>query len=265
MQHENILNSTNKSAYARADVVDYFQNFDDLFPAEKVLFFELAEKIKGSKLLDIGIGGGRTTGHLLGVCDEYTGVDYVPQFARETAKKYPEARILAADARNLKEFGDEAFDFVLFSFNGIDCISDSDRLQALGEIFRVLKPCGTFMFSSHNRDYKNFNRLPWRRKIEFSAAFAKFFLYSLYHLPKHFGMKKYEVHTDDYAVVNDSDHRYSLLFYYIGIDKQIEQLERTGFFETKAYDKYGQETEHDTESHWIYYVATKGQMSHAVN
>lgn len=254
---ENILSSSNKAAYARADVVDYFQRFDDLFPAERVLFNRLSERIMGAKLLDLGIGGGRTTAHLLPVCKDYTGVDYVPQFANETAQKYPDARIMYGDARDLKEFGNETYDFVLFSFNGLDCISDTDRPRALSEIFRVLKPGGILMFSSHNRDYENFNRLPWRQKIQYNTGFLKFCMYCLYHLPKHFGMKKYEVHTEEYAVINDSDHRFSMLLYYIAIDKQIKQLERRGFMDVKAYDVDGTMVDSDTKSHWIYYLASK--------
>ncbi len=257
MLQENILSSANKAAYARADVVDYFQRFDDLFPAERVLFTKLSHKINGSKLLDLGVGGGRTTVHLLPVCDDYTGVDYVPQFANETTTKYPGAKILCGDARDLKEFSDGSFDFVLFSFNGLDCISDTDRPKALREILRVLKPGGTFMFSSHNRDYENFNRLPWRRKIEFNAGFLKFCMYCLYHLPKHYKLKKHEVHTEDYAMVNDSDHRFSLLLYYISIEKQRKQLQELGFAGIEAYNKDGIQVEIDTQSHWIYYVATK--------
>jgi len=70
-------------------------------------------------------------------------------------------------------------------------------------------------------------------------------------------MKKYAVHTEEYAVINDIDHRFSMLLYYITIDKQIRQLERRGFMDVKAYDVDGKMVESDTKSHWIYYVASK--------
>ncbi|MBF0188289.1 MAG: methyltransferase domain-containing protein, partial [Magnetococcales bacterium] len=48
-------------------------------------------------------------------------------------------------------FETTSFDVVLFSFNGIDYIHPySARLATLREIWRVLKPDGLFIFSTHN-------------------------------------------------------------------------------------------------------------------
>ncbi|MDQ3802218.1 MAG: class I SAM-dependent methyltransferase [Acidobacteriota bacterium] len=257
MENQLVLGRINKATFGRDDVLKYFQNLETLFPAEKVLFKKLSETIKDGKTLDIGIGGGRTTRHLLDISGDYTGIDYVAEFAEETRKKYPEARILQGDARDLKEFADETFDFVLFSYNGIDAVSHEDRLKVLGEIHRVLKKGGFFMFSSHNRDYKHFNKLPWQQGIEFSRRYLMFSLHCLYHLPKHYRMKKHEIYTDDYAIVNDGDHRFSLLLYYISIDRQAKQLAEQGFSAVEAYNHKGEPVERDTSSHWIYYLAKK--------
>ena len=257
MKTQVLANLVNKTTFARADVLKYFHELDTLFEAEKVLFKKLSPAIKDKKTLDIGIGGGRTTKYLLEISSDYTGVDYVSDFAKETSRKFPGAKILCGDARDLKEFEDQSFDFVLFSYNGLDCISNDDRLKALREIYRVMKRGGVFMFSSHNRDYQYFNKLPWQRKIEFNTNFFRFFLYCFYHLPRHFKMKKHEIYTDDYAIVNDPDHRYSLLLYYISIEKQVKQLTDIGFYGIEAYDKNGKMVEHDTSSHWISYLARK--------
>ncbi len=48
---------------------------------------------------------------------------------------------------------DNSFDFVLFSFNGMDSFSHKDRIAALGEIRRVLRNDGIFYFLSHNLDW----------------------------------------------------------------------------------------------------------------
>jgi ubiquinone/menaquinone biosynthesis C-methylase UbiE len=258
MENQTVLSRVNKATFARGDVLKYFQNLETLFEAEKVIFEKLYATIKDSKMLDLGIGGGRTTKYLLQITSDYTGIDYVADFADQAAGKYPEAKIKQGDARDLSEFADETFDFVLFSYNGIDCVSHEDRLKVLREIHRVLKKGGAFMFSSHNRDYKYFNKLPWQQKIHFSKQYLTFSLYCLYHLPKHFKMKRHEVFTDEYAIVNDGDHRFSLLLYYISIEKQIEQLEKIGFSGTEAYNFSGETVElRDTTSHWIYYLAKK--------
>jgi ubiquinone/menaquinone biosynthesis C-methylase UbiE len=257
MQIQVSPNLVNKTTFARADVIEYFQSINELFEAERVLFEKLSATIRNKKILDLGIGAGRTTTYLHLLTTDYTGVDYVPEYAEETSRKFPDAKILCADARDLKEFEDQSFDFALFSYNGLDCISNEDRLKALKEIYRVLKYEGVFMFSSHNRDYQNFKKLPWRRKFEYDAQFLKFSLYCLYHLPKHFKMKKHEIYTDDYALVNDPDHRFSLLLYYISIEKQEKQLAKIGFTGVEAYDSQGRLVKSDTVSPWIYYLAKK--------
>ncbi len=257
MKNQNSSSFVNKFSYSSPDVIKYYQETETLFKTEKILFEKLIPKIQNKKILDIGIGGGRTTRYLSQISNDYIGVDYVAEFAEETSKKYPDAQILCGDARNLKDFADETFDFVLFSYNGLDAISSEDRLKALKEIYRTLKKGGIFMFSSHNRNYKYFNRLPWRRKIEYDLSFVRFFMYCLYHLPKHLKMKKYEICTDDFAIVNDPDHRYSMLIYYICIEKQVKQLANIGFFDVEAYDFEGRLVDHDLSSNWIYYLAKK--------
>ncbi|MCY7374718.1 MAG: class I SAM-dependent methyltransferase [Pyrinomonadaceae bacterium] len=257
MQTQILSNSVNKTAYARADVIRYYLGVDKLLEAEKVLLEKLSPTIRDSKILDIGVGGGRTTKFLLSISNNYTGIDYVAKFAEETGKKYPVAKILCGDVMNLKEFESDRFDFILFSYNGIDSIANEDRLKALNEIYRVLKKGGIFMFSSHNRNYQHFNKLPWQQRFHFDAEYFIFFLHCLYHLPKHYQMKKHEIYTDDYAIINDGDHRFSLLLYYISIEKQVKQLTDIGFVGIEAYSTEGKLVERDNLSHWIYYLARK--------
>ncbi len=160
MNEQSLADSVNQKTYAKAKVLDYYDGLNELFPAEKVLFEKLSAKIENSKILDIGVGGGRTTKYLLPLASDYTGVDYVSEFVERVKTKYESGNFLCADARDLNEFADKNFDFILFSYNGIDYVSHEDRLKILKEIYRVLKKGGTFMFSSHNRDYRHFkNRI----------------------------------------------------------------------------------------------------------
>ena len=105
-------------------------------------------------MLDIGVGTGRTVEFFAPLVDSYVGVDYAPRMIEtcETnfGERWTNVRFSVADVRDLSEFEAGSFDLVLFSFNGIDCISHEDRLRALGEIGRVCAPDGTLCFSSHN-------------------------------------------------------------------------------------------------------------------
>ena len=70
-------------------------------------------------------------------------------------------------------------------------------------------------------------------------------------------MRKHEVHTDEYALVNDNAHGFSLMSYYIGINQQRAQLAAKGFVNVEAYDMEGRKIEDDRNSAWTYYLAQK--------
>lgn len=257
MENQKVLDAVNKKAYARADVVKHYENLDMLHKPERMLLERLTPQIRDKKILDIAIGGGRTTKYLLQISKDYTGIDYTPEFVEVAKRKYKDATILCCDARDLKEFADETFDFVLFAFNSIDYIPHRDRIKALRESYRVLKKGGHFMFSTHNRDHESFNKLPWQEKFQFRLSYLKYCLYCLYHLPKHLEMKKHEIHTDEFAVINDNAHGFSLLAYYISIPEQLKQLAAVGFSDIEVYDMEGDRVTSDTRFPWTYYLAKR--------
>ena len=257
MDHtKDIVDNINKSAYAADEVVDWYEDLDFILKPEMVILKRITPVIKDKKLLDIGIGAGRTTKFLLEISSDYTGIDYTPRAAELAQEKFRAAKILCCDARDLRAFDDRTFDFVLFSFNAIDYMIHEDRMSVLKEIHRVLTPGGLFMFSTHNRDYKYFDKMPWQER-RYDLNHLKSCLYTFLHLPKHYRMKKHEIRTDHYAIINDTAHGFSLLAYYISLAEQMNQLEGAGFVEVEAYDMDGHPTQHDSNFPWIYYLARR--------
>ena len=257
MNHKDSIDDINKAAYANAEGLGWFDDLDFMLETEAAILKEITPCIRDKKLLDIGIGGGRTTQFLLEISRDYTGIDYTPRYVELAQTKYPAAKILGCDARDLRVFDERTFDFVLISFNGIDYMSHDDRMRTLKEIHRVLQPEGLFMFSSHHRDYKYFDKLPWQER-RLDLDHLRSCLHTLIHLRQHYRMKKHEVRTGHYAIVNDTAHEFSLLTYYISIAEQMKQLGAAGFVEVAAYDIEGNRTRHDSNSAWIYYLARRG-------
>src|ERR1700719_2646849 len=66
----------------------------------------------------------------------------------------PEISVHLADFRDLGLFADSSFDFVFATDNVIDALSHQDRLRALREACRLLRPGGVLAFSSHHIHYK---------------------------------------------------------------------------------------------------------------
>jgi SAM-dependent methyltransferase len=254
--YKQVVDATNTAAYARTGTVGWYKDFDVILKPEAVILEAIGPTIKGKKLLDIGIGGGRTTKFLLDISSDYTGIDYTSDCVAAARQRFPNTNLLCRDARNLQEFGESTFDFVLFSFNAIDYMIHEDRLSCLAEIKRVLRPGGWFMFSTHNRDYRHFDKFPWQEQ-KFNLNHLKSCLYTFVHLPRHQRMKKYEVRTEQYAMINDNAHGFSLLAYYISFAQQVRQLTDAGFVSVEAYDMEGNPTQGDVNFPWIYYLARR--------
>lgn len=126
---------------------------------------------KHATVLDLGCGSGRTTIplHVLGF--RVTGVDLTEAMIR-AAKEIASSENLdipyqIGDATALV-FEDNSFDYILFSNQGWTQIPGKEnRLTALKEMRRVLKPGGILVFTAHprwlNREFGLFWSWQWVR------------------------------------------------------------------------------------------------------
>ena len=86
------------------------------------------------------------------------------------------------------KYKSRSFDYVLFSFNGIEAIPGREnRIKALKEIYRILKPHGIFVFTTNTQEY-------FRGRIKF------FFLREelKYYLSKFFKLKNRYLELKDF-------------------------------------------------------------------
>lgn len=135
--------------YNSPEVAAYYASLDYLTPCEQLLFREYLQP--GSAILDLGVGGGRTTPYLSSLAGRYVGVDYASEMIALCRNKFPQLEFHVASASDLSMFASSTFNAVVMAFNGMDyVIPDDSRFRALKEIHRVLTPQGVFIFSSHN-------------------------------------------------------------------------------------------------------------------
>jgi SAM-dependent methyltransferase len=134
--------------YKASSVVSHYAAATELQPAERELFDKhLRPNIS---ILDIGVGGGRTTAYLAELSHHYVGIDYSEEMVQACRSRYPSQRFDLCDASDLTIFADKKFDAVIFSFNGIDYLGPDARSRCFSEVARVLADDGKFIFSSHN-------------------------------------------------------------------------------------------------------------------
>lgn len=211
-------------------------------------------------MLDIGIGLGRTTLHFAPAVKSYTGIDYAQAMVdscKESLANFPTAlNIQLGDARSMPEFESGSFDFILFSYNGIDYVSHEDRPVIFQEILRIGKPGGYFVFSTHNIQY--IDRL---YKIKFGSN-LKHFAYQCYRYARLIFENGFpsKYRNADMAILTDGVNHFKTVTYYIRPSVQSEQLKTLGFKNIRLFSlTTGAEiNESDlndaTRDSWIYYV-----------
>jgi ubiquinone/menaquinone biosynthesis C-methylase UbiE len=239
----------NLTTYERRDVASWYGSLDSLFPAERVI----AELVltPDTDMVDLGVGGGRTTKQLAARCGSYIGLDYATAMVEEARRTCaPGTHIIRADATRMHQIADASADFVLFSFNGIDYVPHAERMKILHEVRRICRPGARFAFSSHNLLAAPKAFLPARPSPK---AVAKAIAQQALNFP--LGLKAQRPH----ALLNDGAHRFGLLTYYVRPTEQFQQLAEAGFNSIKMFAFYtGQAVGADTTDGFPYYLCVAG-------
>ena len=155
-------NDANLPVYRDPEVVAHYAALDYLTACERLLFDAYLKP--GAAILDLGVGGGRTTSYLSQKASHYVGVDYSAEMIHLCRGRFPQLEFMVADAADLAKFSDRSFDAIVFSFNGLDYLyPEKQRLKCLRECYRVLRSGGVLVFSSHNAR-SVLSRPAWDRK-----------------------------------------------------------------------------------------------------
>lgn len=257
--------AVNRATYESPSIVSLYCS-GPIQIAELRILVTYKDEYWGKRMLDVGVGAGRTAEFMRTLDVDYTCVDYSEAMVCQCGARFPDARCVHCDARDMACFGDRSFDFVLFSNNGMDCLVHEDRLRALREINRVLEDGGLFVFSTHNRDYERARSNPRLTLSLDPLRQARFIYRHLRRWNNHKRNSRFERFEDDYWILNDRSHLYSLLTYYISVPTQARQLSSVGFEAIEACGRDGALLPldaADTASSWVYYVARKKGLAGA--
>ena len=225
----------NRDVYESAETVKCYSHDSYIFEPEKKVIENIGKVYACERMLDIGMGAGRTTFHFSSYFKSYVGLDYsktMVDITRNRFIKNENCKFEHGDARNMTQFKDDTFDFVLFSFNGIDCVSLHDRIQVLNEIHRVARNEGIFFFSFHN-SYSipklfsfQFPKNPFKYYNEFKRFKG---VNSLNNSPK-------ELLINDFVSIKDGDWDFKAEYVYAKPEAQVAQLMSCGFIDIKLFE-----------------------------
>lgn len=255
-------NMLNKKNWEKSSIVKFSSKEKRLQKPEKTIKNILLPFLGHFKMLDIGVGAGRTTLYFAPLVKKYVGIDYSHNMIRTCKEKIIKkslkpVTLKVCDVKAMKIFKKEYFDFILFSFNGIDYLNHKDRLKALKEIKRVGKRGGYFCFSSHN-----LNALKKLRKLRISLNPLTFF----YNLDIYLKIGTVNKNLDQviknkkFIIVNDGTCNWQFWTYYLKPQEQIKQLKQFNFSHIRIFSlNSGREiidkaTLKTIEDDWLYYL-----------
>jgi SAM-dependent methyltransferase len=252
----------NQRRYQDRFVAADYAGRSGLKPAEEAIFRRYEHEFRGGRILDLGVGGGRTTPYLIDLARDYVGVDYSAEMVDRCRRRFPTVKFELGDAADLSAFVNGSFDLVFFSHNGIDAAGHLDRLKILEEVRRSLKHRGLFVFSSHNRNFripapwalKHFGVNPLRDPLRFGKRTVSYPIGIINYFRR---ANRGEI-NDDYCIVVDCGDMYSLMHYKMTAAAQQRQLARAGFCDIEAVGLDGRwlsaadaETAEDAYIHYV--------------
>jgi SAM-dependent methyltransferase len=255
--------NANHEYYDTAGVPELFERCTNLFKPEEAILLSLREEIKQKPILEIGVGAGRVTAHLLAMSKDYIGIDYAEEMIEFCSKKFEDATLRVCDARNMSAFKDEQFAAVFFFWNGIDSVGPRDRILILKEVNRVLKKNGVFVFSAHNLDWwkhrslTSFSRFSFARNpfalIKYKKGSIQLYVAGLV------SRLRTRLRDTGYAVILEYEEFMVLPIYYINKNTQEQQLLDAGFcpVECVGLDGSPSDGESQIRDYLLHYVARK--------
>jgi SAM-dependent methyltransferase len=251
----------NAGVYAR-DAHRYTSSFELQRP-EQALLKGFKGRWSRVDMLDIGVGAGRTAYTFSAITRRYVGIDFVPEMielSREIVGEDADTLFSVCDARDLSRFYGRRFDFVLFSFNGIDSVDHNDRLAILREIRKVIADDGRFAFSSHSLRALPFGlerpRLSPRHPRYFARQLWSSARISAGRLAANRSVDLPDAYARGWALVRDQAHDFNLITYYVLPEFQVAQLEEAGFSLCTTYDLAGRQVDVRAPGRdpWLYYL-----------
>jgi SAM-dependent methyltransferase len=249
------LVEVNEALWSTQDLVrDYSGR--TLRPAEVLLLVEHREALRG-RVLELGCGGGRLSGYLVELSQDFHGLDISPLMVAHCRRLYPAGRFEVRDLRELADYPDRGFDVVFASYNVLDVLDDAGRRRVLADINGILAADGLLIMSSHNLAFAPSIPKPTSVRAPDPLRLAREMLRVPRRVRNHRRLRELERIADDHAILIDEAHDYAILHYYIGRDIQERQLASLGFELIGCLDldghsvAHGEPAAHAPELHYV--------------
>lgn len=260
-------NQASWTTTAARDELDGNELYTD--PGEGAAIELVRDRVRNTPILDLGVGLGRTIPILKPIASEYLAIDYMPLMVKTCHERFPDARVIEGDARELAGCPSNHFGLVQFSYNGIDAVTAADRKKVFRAVRRVLAPGGIFLFSALNMEGPGYREKPWHiprpetnNPLRYALSIARTLRWMPRHVKNWMELQKFNERGPGYAVSTLSAHHFTIVAHYTTLERQLDELAREGFsrdapvFENRTGGRVhvGDDT---SRCDWFHFVAEK--------
>jgi len=268
-----VQTDTDRNQRFYSSALKFFTDRDEaIFAVEQRIIDSLSIDWPNVRMLDIGVGAGRTTKYFAPLVRQYTGIDYSAELIEHCRDRFGDStdlRFQVVDARHLDDTNLGEFDFVFFSYNGIDYVSHEERQEILRSIHSSVAPDGWFLFSSHSlhgaSKWWPSPSISLRRPLGSLVKTLKALLKMPLLVFRNRRIDLNSAREKGYATIEDGAYRFGLETYYVDPVEQVRQLEKARFDLVAAYSNDGVEIDPLTtqERGWISYLAKRSEDGRA--
>lgn len=139
----------NNSKWNNQKIIQWYCSRKHIQGGEKQIL-KLVNFSNVNSMLDIGVGGGRTSIYFIDLVKSYLGIDIIPDFITFLQNKYSQEQFKCMNVLDITNL-EKTFDFILFSHNGIDNLLTLQKyIKTLNNMYKVCNKNGYVCFSSHN-------------------------------------------------------------------------------------------------------------------
>jgi ubiquinone/menaquinone biosynthesis C-methylase UbiE len=155
------MKNRNKELYTK-ELLDDWVRREEIIPAEANLINKYLT-LKTGSVIEAGTGGGRIAFYIEQIgFNQIDAFDYVPQMIEYAEKnkieKQSKVKFKVADATNLSEYGDNAFDYLIYLQQVLCFIEDEDQFHnALKEAYRIARKESISIFSFLDYNSRSLN------------------------------------------------------------------------------------------------------------
>lgn len=255
-----------RTRWADSDVVVHYDSGDGVSDAgERHVWSLLDGELRGARVLDVGIGAGRTTSRLLPLAAAYTGIDVSEPLLDIARDAHPGADLRLLDAREIGTLPHGSWDVVLWSLNGIDVLDHAERGRFLDEAVRLLRPGGVLLFSTHNLDGPSCHERPWRpsltpnprpqrwvRALRLAVRYVRYYAHVgalAKSLRFYVGMRRQRQTGAGWALVPLRAHEFRFVCHFVRLGTAVGDLRARGLVVEAGVTRSGEQLPVDAERH----------------